>query len=76
MINTKYPQDKWLIKFTDFSYTSDQKNTGSGVSCELFSFYGSMGQYKSAFDREVKAIRIALQQLNCICNRFDNIVLS
>ena len=61
--------------FTDGSYTCDQKNTGPGVSCELFSFYTSMNQYRSALDRELKAITIVLQQINCICDRFNNAVL-
>ena len=34
-----------------------------------------MGQYKSAFDEEVEAIRIAHKQPNCMCSRFEDAVL-
>ena len=44
---------------------------GAGVFCELFSFYSTVGQYKSAFDGEIEAVLIALKQLNYFENKFE-----
>ena len=74
-INTLYPNHKWLHVYTDGSYISDDMNVGAGVSCELFSFYAAAGKFRSAFDGEVKAINMALQQLNYFHHKFDNAVL-
>lgn len=41
----------------------------------LFSFYTSAGKYRTAFDGEVEAIRIALKQLLALKDKFVGVVL-
>ncbi|GIY32041.1 hypothetical protein CDAR_411341 [Caerostris darwini] len=42
-IDTLYPISHWLRVSTDGSRSSDCANFGTGVHCELFSFYFSVG---------------------------------
>ena len=48
---------------------------GSGMFSSLFSFYSSVGKYRTAFDGEVEGIRIALKQLLVLEDKFIKVVL-
>nr|XP_021001393.2 uncharacterized protein LOC110282416 [Parasteatoda tepidariorum] len=71
----RYPEPLWLRVFTDGSFHPDQPNAGAGISCNLFSFGAPVGANRSAFDGEVVAIRIALEQLFCFIESFSNVVI-
>ncbi|XP_042905355.1 uncharacterized protein [Parasteatoda tepidariorum] len=71
----RYPEPLRLRVFTDGSFDPDQPNAGSGIFCNLFSFGSPVGANKSAFDGEVVAIRIALEQLFCFIESFSNEVI-
>ena len=62
-INERYPQDEYLRIYTDGSLIGKHGKAGAGVHCELFSHYISVGENKTSFDGEIKAIHMALQQL-------------
>ena len=54
-INNLYSNTSWLRVFTDGSGTVDcVNNAGTGVFCEIFSFYSPVGALMSAFDGEIK----------------------
>ena len=74
-VNTRYPQDKWLHIFTDGSQIDGYINAGAGIHCELFSCYMPLGQYSTAFDGEIEAIRTALRLLNLHQNKFERAVI-
>ena len=60
-ISIKHANENWFHVFTDSLYTCNQRNKGSVVYGELFSFYAYVGQYRSAFEGKVETTRIALQ---------------
>jgi ribonuclease HI len=74
-IDMKYPDSEWLHVYTDGSLFDDHMTAGSGVFSSLFSFYASAGKYRTAFDGEVEAIRIALKQLLVFVEKFSKVVL-
>nr|XP_042896147.1 uncharacterized protein LOC122268996 [Parasteatoda tepidariorum] len=57
------------------SFDPDQPNAGAGIFYNLFSFGAAVGANRSAFDGEVVAIRIALEQLFCFIESFSNVVI-
>lgn len=59
----RYPPTEWLRIYTDGSYTDKDGRAGAGIYSSLFSHYTSVGENKTNFDAEVKAIQIAVQQL-------------
>ena len=62
-INERYPQDEYLRIYTDGWLIGKHGKAGAGVHCKLFSHYISVGENKTSFDGEIKAIHMALQQL-------------
>jgi hypothetical protein len=73
-MNTRYPQDKWLHILIDGSQIDGYINQGTGIYCELFSCYMPLGQYSTAFDGEIEAIRNALLLLNLHKNKFERAI--
>nr|CUU98867.1 hypothetical transcript [Hymenolepis microstoma] len=71
-INENYPADQWLQIFTDGSYVENQANVGTEVYSELSIFFAATGQKESAFEGEIEAIKIALDQLCCRDTKFTN----
>ena len=74
-INTRYPGTDWLHIYTDGSKITGHTNAGAGIFCILFSHYIPVGQYTSAYDGEVHAIKVALQQLTVHLDKFNNAVI-
>ena len=49
IMNTRYPQDKWLHIFTDGSQLGYIK-AAAGIDCELFSCYIPLGQHSKPYE--------------------------
>jgi ribonuclease HI len=62
-IDTRFPESEWLHVFTDGSMLDRHHGAGAGVFCELFNFYLPVGPFTTAFDGEIEAIAVAVQQL-------------
>jgi hypothetical protein len=63
-INTKFSKPGWLRIYTDGSKIAKSKNAGAGIYSKLFSQHIIVGTNNSAFDGEVKAIEMALNNLS------------
>jgi ribonuclease HI len=63
-INTKFPEPEWLRIYTDGSKITKSKSAKAGIYPKLFSQYITVGTNNSAFDEEVKAIEVALNNLS------------
>ena len=74
-IHRNYPEPDWLRIFTDGSYSEATEKSGAGVSSSIFSFYTSVGTNRTAFDGEIEAIRIALDQIHAHQHKFINSVI-
>lgn len=74
-INSNYPEAQWLHVYTDGSQIEGQVNVGAGIYCKLFSIYKAVGKFKTAYDGEIEAIYVALHQLTCHLEKFDNVVI-
>nr|CDS31062.1 hypothetical protein HmN_000048500 [Hymenolepis microstoma] len=74
-INANCPADQWLQVFTDGSYVENQANVGAEVYSELFTFFATARQSRSAFEDEIEAIKIALGQLCCRDTKVTNAVI-
>lgn len=72
-VNNRYPPEEWLHIYTDGS-TIDN-NSGSGITCALFSFYQPAGHHTTNFDAEIMAIHISLQHLLYRIDKFQNAVI-
>ncbi|KAJ4452214.1 hypothetical protein ANN_03732 [Periplaneta americana] len=72
-VNNRYPPEEWLHIYTDGS-TIDN-NSGSGITCALFSFYQPAGYHTTNFDAEITAIHISLQHLLYGIDKFQNAVI-
>jgi len=62
-IHTLYPEPEWLHVYTDGFLTELAPNVGAGIFSSIFSFYMPVGKQKTAFDGEITAILVALEQL-------------
>jgi len=74
-MNTRYSRDKWLHIFTNCSQIDGYINAGAGIYCELSSCYMPLGQYSTASDGEIEAIRTVLRLLNLHQNKFGRAVI-
>nr|XP_015922912.1 uncharacterized protein LOC107451359 [Parasteatoda tepidariorum] len=74
-LNNRFPEPEWPRVYTDGSFSNNQPNAGAGVFSELFSFYAPIGSFRTAFDGVVSAIRMALQQLVVLNDKFQNAVI-
>jgi hypothetical protein len=63
-INTKFPEPEWLRIYTDGSKITKSENAGAGIYSKLLSQYVTVGTNNSAFDGEVKALEVALNNLS------------
>lgn len=72
-IYTRYPKNNWIHIYTDGSKMLD--SVGVGVYSELFAFYSSLGPFRTNFDGELEAIRIATEQLSVRTVQLNNIVI-
>lgn len=72
-MNNRCPREEWLHIYTDGS-TIDN-NSGSGITCALFSFYQPAGYHTTNFDAEIMAIHISLQHLLYRIDKFQNAVI-
>ncbi|XP_015922042.1 uncharacterized protein [Parasteatoda tepidariorum] len=69
-ISTLYLEPDWVHIYTNGRLLKDTDNAGGGVCSYLFSLYFSTGNFTTAFDGGVAAIRVALSQLHCHLNSF------
>ena len=56
--------EAWIHIYTDGLKIEKDGVAGAGIYCKHFAHYLSLGTYKSAFDGEVEAIKIALEHLD------------
>jgi hypothetical protein len=63
-LNTKFPEPEWLRIYTDGSKITKSENAGAGIYSKLYSQYIAVGTNNSAFDGEVKATEVALNNLS------------
>jgi ribonuclease HI len=61
--------------YTDGSLSKTEGRAGAGIHSKLFCYYISVGSKRTSFDREIKAIAMALQQLLLRPTAFKNAVL-
>jgi hypothetical protein len=59
----------------DVSLTNKNENAGAGIHCKLFSFYLSLGQHATHFDREIEAVSNALRELFSRNGSFNETVI-
>jgi ribonuclease HI len=69
--NNESLREKWLHIFTNGSQIEGYIKAAAGIYCELFSCYMPLGQYSTAFEEEIEAIRTALRLLNLHQNKFE-----
>ncbi|KAI5728792.1 hypothetical protein M8J77_021201 [Diaphorina citri] len=74
-IHTRYPAEEWLHIYTDGSLRNPEEGAGAGITCDLFSFYKSLGKYSTNYDGEISAIKIALEHLMNRLSQFQNVVI-
>lgn len=72
-IYTRYPNNNWIHIYTDGSKMND--SVGVGVYSEYFAFYAALGPFRTNFDGELEAIRIATEQINVRSVQLNNIVI-
>ena len=49
IMNTRYPEDKWLHIFTDGSQLEGYIKAAAGIDCELFSCYIPLGEHSKPY---------------------------
>ncbi|KAJ4446881.1 hypothetical protein ANN_13581 [Periplaneta americana] len=74
-VNIRYPEDYWIRIYTDGSKTDPQENVGAGIFSNIFCFYLPVGYNLSAYDGEIEAIHVALNQLLFHMDKFTNAVI-
>ncbi|XP_035231944.1 uncharacterized protein LOC118203768 [Stegodyphus dumicola] len=74
-INDLYSESKCLHVFMDGSVLANSIDAGAGVFCKLFPFLNPAGKNKTAFDAEIRGIRISLSKLQCQLENFSKVVI-
>ncbi|GFV79690.1 uncharacterized protein TNCV_1725151 [Trichonephila clavipes] len=74
-MHNRFPTSEWLYIFTDGSLLDVYQGAGAGIFCELFSFYLQLGIFTTAFDGEIKATTVAVEQLSLRSSEFSRVVI-
>ena len=63
-IHNRFSLEVWIHMYTDGSEIEMDGVAGTGIYCELFAYYRSLGTSKSAFCSEIEPIKMALEHLD------------
>ncbi|GFW61221.1 uncharacterized protein TNCV_434451 [Trichonephila clavipes] len=73
-IDNRFPTSEWLHVFIHGSLLDRYHGAGARIFCESLSVYLPPGIFTTAFDDEIEAIAVAVEQLSLRSSEFNRAV--